>query len=464
MYDKPEEKLRQLMAWYPNKKLYRRPSGKSNKSIVSVYPPESQCPVYSHEEWYADDWDPPYLNFNPSIPFFAQWKELQNIAPVVSLLSHRQENAEYCHDVEGLKNCYLVFDSLNTQDSYYSVRLYNCKSCIDVYWVMDSELLYECVYMFSCYNCRYCFNCEQSYDSAFLFNCHNVNNSFMCSNLRNKKYCAYNKQLTKEEYEKLITKIDFKNHDQIETLKKDFQQMTKNTPIPPAFLRNCEDSTGNYLKNCQNVKHGFECFDLKDCFNVFQCAKGKDITNAFMCNDRIEHCFNCVATGIGSFQVKNCAFTWKSANMEYCYLCISCQDCFGCIGLRNKQYHIFNKPYTRESYSENVKKIIESMKKNGGYGNFFPIELSPFPYEDTIAFDFFENEVAHPIDQTIRPIPQELKFYEKYGIPTPKISFPARYHQRIKLMDTSFTEKNGTFYQHPEQRNIVSQDEYEKSL
>lgn len=202
--DQPEERLRQLMAWYPNKKIYRRPSSKSGKSIISVYAPDSVCPVYGHDEWYADDWDPPSVDFDPTRSFFEQWKELQKVAPVVSLLSHRQENAEYCQDVEGLKNCYLVFDSLNTQDSYYSVRLYNCKSCIDVYWVMDCELLYECVYMFSCFNCRYCFNCEQTSDSAFLYNCRNTHHSFMCSNLRNKEYCAYNKQLTKEEYEKKL--------------------------------------------------------------------------------------------------------------------------------------------------------------------------------------------------------------------------------------------------------------------
>lgn len=464
LYANPEEKLRQLMAWYPNKKLYRRPSAKSGQEIISIYPPDAPCPVYSHDEWYADGWDAPFLEIDLSQSFFDQWRGLQKIAPVVGLLSNRQENAEYCQDVEGLKDCYLVFDSINTRDTYYSVRLYNCKSCVDAYWCMDSELLYECVYLFTCFNCRYSFHCEQTSDSAFLFNCRNTQHSFMSSNLRNKSYYLYNKPVTRDEYEAFMAKINLTDPKQIEKFKQEFQAMISLTPIPSAFLENCENSSGNYLKNSQNVNRGFECFDLKDCFNVFQCAQGKDMMHAFMCNDRVERCFQCVATGIGAYDVKNCAFTWKSSGMEYCYLCISCQDCFGCIGLRSRRYHIFNKPYSKEAYLQKVGELKRAMEKRGEYGKFFSPEFSPFHYEDTIAFDFFEISQTPALGQAIKLIPQELKFYETHGIPKPILPFADRYRERLRLMDTSFFEKERTFYGHPEERKIVSQNDYEKSL
>ena len=44
--------------------------------------------------------------------------------------------------------------------------------------------------------------------------------------------------------------------------------------------------------------------------------------------------------------------------------CFSCKDCFGCIGLRNKQYCILNTQYTKEDYEEIVAQIIESMKQS----------------------------------------------------------------------------------------------------
>ena len=489
--------LRSIMAWYPNKKLYNRPSSKSGKSIISVYNENAVCPVYSHEEWYADNWESPSLDIDLSKSFFEQFRSLQKIAPVVGLLSSMQENAEYCQDSEGLKNCYLVFDALNCQDVYYSTRIYDSRDCVDVYWVMNSELLFDCVYMFNAYNCRYSFNCHFVTDGAFLFNCRNVKHAFMCSNLRNKEYCLFNKQVTKEEYEAFIAKVAWNDYQTMLKLKQQFiNELIPASPIPPAVLENCENVEGNYLKNTANSLNAFESFDLKDVYNVFQCAKGHDIAGAYMCNDRVEKCFQCVATGIAVFDVRNCAFVWHSSFMEYCYLCLSCQNCFGCIGLRNKQYHIFNKPYSKEAYEQKVKELREAMKARGEYDQFFPLDLSPFPYEDTIAFDLFDSkdisvfsaESNLPVaaindSQAIQTCPisgkqfkyiaQELAFYEKHKIPLPRLSPALRYRQRMQLMDTSFSaneiqfssgERVETYFAHPNDKKIVGWKEYETQI
>lgn len=490
----PLAQLRLIMAWYPNKKLYDRSSSKSGKRIISVYREDAICPVYSHEEWYADDWESPSIEIDLSISFFDQFNQLQKLAPVVGLLSSMQENAEYCQDSEGLKNCYLVFDALNCQDVYYSARIYNSKDCVDVYWVMDSELLYDCVYIFSGYNSKYSFNCHNITDSAFLFNCRNVKHSFMCSNLRNKEYCVYNKQLTKAEYEYFISKINWSNYTEILKFKKQFRdEYVAKSPIPVAVLENCENAEGNYLKNTAQAKAAFESFDLRDVYNVFQCAKGNDIVGSYMCNDRVEKCFQCVATGISVHDVRNCAFVWHSSFMEYCYLCLSCQDCFGCIGLRNKQYHIFNKPYTKEAYEIKVNELRKAMIARGEYNQFFPLALSPFAYEDTIASDLFDNkdisvfEASLAVEQNKLPeidskaiqycvisgkafryISQELQFYGKHQIPLPRIAANLRYRERMQLMDTSFQPIEITlgdqtvncYYAHPYAKNIVSNEVY----
>lgn len=493
------EQLRTIMAWYPNKKLYARKSSKSGKDIISVYSEKAFCPVYSHDEWYSDGWESPYLEIDASKSFFDQFHELQKIAPVVGLLSSMQENAEYCQDSEGLKNCYLVFDALNCQDVYYSTRIYNSRDCVDVYWVMDSELLYDCVYMFNAYNCRYSFNCHHVSDSFFLFHCRNVKHSFMCSNMRNKEYCIYNKQVSKEEYEKFIAEIHWDSYHEILKLKERFiNEIIPSTPIPPAVLENCENVEGNYLKNTANAFKAFESFDLKDVYNVFQCAKGNDIAGAYMCNDRVEKCFQCVATGIGVFDVRNCAFVWHGSFMEYCYLCLSCQNCFGCIGLRNKKYYIFNKPYSKEEYETKVKALKENMVTRGEYNQFFPLKLSPFPYEDTISFDLFDNRdkdvfaaeleqsksVSNNVDekaiqiclisgQKFNYIPQEIVFYHKHKIPLPRVSSPLRYRQRMQLMDTSFEARSiklptgeslQVYFAHPQDKQIIDRKEYEKLM
>lgn len=83
---------------------------------------------------------------------------------------------------------------------------------------------------------------------------------------------------------------------------------------------------------------------------------------------------------------------------EYCIACHSCSDCFGCVGLRSKQYCILNKQYTKEEYEGLLPLIkkhmvdipyIDSKGIKYGYGEFYPIEFSPFAYNETMALEYF---------------------------------------------------------------------------
>ncbi|PIQ77735.1 hypothetical protein COV82_03015 [Candidatus Peregrinibacteria bacterium CG11_big_fil_rev_8_21_14_0_20_46_8] len=60
----------------------------------------------------------------------------------------------------------------------------------------------------------------------------------------------------------------------------------------------------------------------------------------------------------------------NSTNCTDCFYCFDCEnlrDCFACIGLKDKQYYIFNKPYSREAYFERLnrlkKKSPEELRK-----------------------------------------------------------------------------------------------------
>jgi hypothetical protein len=83
---------------------------------------------------------------------------------------------------------------------------------------------------------------------------------------------------------------------------------------------------------------------------------------------------------------------------EYCTNCHNSHDLFGCVGLRNAEYCIFNKQYTKEEFDELVPKIKEQMSAipyldargiEYRYGSFFPTELAFFAYNETTAQDFF---------------------------------------------------------------------------
>ena len=82
-------------------------------------------------------------------------------------------------------------------------------------------------------------------------------------------------------------------------------------------------------------------------------------------------------------------------------MCHHCQNCFGCVGLKNKSYCIFNKQYSKQEYNELVPKIIEHMKHPHPQplshrervaeerGEFFPARYSPYAYNETNAYDYF---------------------------------------------------------------------------
>src|SRR3989344_4155823 len=74
---------------------------------------------------------------------------------------------------------------------------------------------------------------------------------------------------------------------------------------------------------------------LKNCYLIFF-----DATNLFRCN-------RCAGTRGNVTESLNCFFLRDSDN---------CQDCFASANLRNKKYYIFNKPYTKETYFEEIKK------------------------------------------------------------------------------------------------------------
>ncbi len=120
----------------------------------------------------------------------------------------------------------------------------------------------------------------------------------------------------------------------------------------------------------------------------------------------MEFSYECISNGYNSY---HCLFTdasWNSnKDLEYCSLCFSSSDLLGCIGLRNKKYCILNKQYTKEEYETTREKIIKEMTENPYrdargipylYGEFPPIELSPFLYKDTVAQEHFPL-----VDETI---------------------------------------------------------------
>ncbi|TSC67883.1 MAG: Uncharacterized protein G01um101466_619 [Parcubacteria group bacterium Gr01-1014_66] len=77
------------------------------------------------------------------------------------------------------------------------------------------------------------------------------------------------------------------------------------------------------------------CESSYDLFHAFRVYRGIGIEYSYSCNDS--------------------AFLWQ---------CVNCQNCFASANLRNKQYYLFNQPYTREGYFEKIREYDLGSYKN----------------------------------------------------------------------------------------------------
>jgi hypothetical protein len=69
---------------------------------------------------------------------------------------------------------------------------------------------------------------------------------------------------------------------------------------------------------------------------------------------------------------------------------------FGCIGVNHGKYVVLNTSYSKQEYETLSTRIIDHMKSTGEWGEFFPLSVCPYPYNDTAAMDFYplsESEV-----------------------------------------------------------------------
>ncbi|MEK7608778.1 MAG: hypothetical protein AAB495_04315 [Patescibacteria group bacterium] len=349
--------------------------------------------------WRGDSWDP--MNYGReydfSRPFFEQISELMHEVPFPSLNNWDAVNSDYCNFTKGNKNCYLVFGGDFNEDAEYSGYNFHTKNSSDLYWVNKGEFCYELIDAESNYQCTNARYIESCVDVRFGFELKACQNCIGCINLRNTKQCFFNEQLSPEEYAKRVAEIDFGSYKAIEELEARFEELKARSIFRAYRMINSVNSSGDNLYNCKNCTYCFDIFDgAEDCRHIFLAASGlKDSYGSGHCGLKSELLYNSLSV----YPSSNIIASWIVINCHNAKHSINCQDSgniFGCVGIKNKQYCVLNKQYSKEEYEALVPKIMEHMesapyrdKKNRTYvyGDFFPAELSPFGYNETFAYE-----------------------------------------------------------------------------
>jgi hypothetical protein len=402
----PECRFQRRLAFRNERKLFRNVNARTGKEILTIYPPESGLIVYTDEDYRSDVWDPFEYgqDYDFSKPFFEQFLELMKKLPrpARNYIVGTMVNSDYSANCDYLKNCYLIFNSEYSEDCAYGNTVEYSKDCYNNSYCNNSERCHESFWILKCNRAHFCSQCVECLEIWFCKDCLGCNNCFGCMNLRNKKYCIFNEQYTKEEYEQRITIMKLNSWGGIKEARKIAHEFWKKFPNKYHQGIKNVNSTGAYVTNSKNVRYGYLVRGAEDCKYVQYLQSPPPSKNCYdfsIWGINSQFGYESMSSGGGVFNLKFSAECWPNIrDTEYSLLCQDSSNLFACVGLNKKEYCIFNKQYMKEEYEKLVAKIKMHMDEmpyidKGGriykYGEFFPIEFSPFAYNQTLAFDHF---------------------------------------------------------------------------
>jgi hypothetical protein len=455
------------LAFWMFGKFRKGKSDLSGENLITVLPENSRYPIYTLSEWHSDRWDPMSFGkeYSPNRLFFDQLKELQEKVPRPHQGGTKNTACDWCDDVWSCKNSYLSRSMVNCEDLMYSYRNIGVKNSIDLTICFNCEKCYDSSECHHSYKTIYSMHSRDCVSSHFLYDCRNCQNCFMCWNIRGKSYCIENIQYPKEEYEKKIKEFNLGSYQSIQFFKKRFEEIIQKEVIHrPNFNLKVYSSSGDYLLDCKNCQNCNTMSESEDCFNVVGSM-------------HLELSGNCSSCQPNGYALKYCSWS-TSRYSEYLDICIECENCFGCVGLKKKKYCILNKQYGKAEYEKLREKIIEDMKKSREYGKFLPYSMSPGPFNFSNAFIYFSEtkkedilklggywqdldeshiegmptselpdnikEVSDEIITQALICPEtgwrfnitqnELSFYKENNIPLPRLHFDVRTKKRLKYL------------------------------
>ena len=227
------------------------------ESMISILPEECPFPVYDYKYFISDEFDA-----------FAFGKEYgKEKSPVQVLLEMRKKfpmpsflnrdpssvNSEYSNGGRNTKNGYYIFGCYGSEDVWYSNMAGSSRDIMDSSYVHKSDHVYNGFNVENIYKSSFVYFSKDCADSIFLFDCRGCINCFGCVNLRNAKYCVWNKQLSKDEYETFIKSIYPLSREKLAEYKEKFWKLVKSLPVNASRNVAVENVSGVLLSNTRNV-------------------------------------------------------------------------------------------------------------------------------------------------------------------------------------------------------------------
>jgi CxxC-x17-CxxC domain-containing protein len=454
-------------------RFFKRPCNAPGhtETVISVLPAECPFPVYDYIYFIGDEFDP--------FSFGSEWEEgtspmgtllsLREIFPMPSFLNRDSLslNSDYSNGGRNLKNGYFAFGCFDSENVLYSNLILKSKDVMDSRAIRHSEFVYNSLASDYVYKSSYVYFSTHIVDSMFMFDCRNCDYCFGCVNLRNKKYCVYNEQLTKEDYEIFIKNIHPISINKIKEYEQKFWQLVKSLPMNASHNLGSENVSGVGITNSKDI---YDCVDADKSEHI-RYADGamshKDSMGILFSGGHSHNLYGTINVGSEASNVKFSVSSKYCTDCEFVFNSKNLSNCFMCFGLQNKSYCILNKQYKEKDYFNIVDKMKTEMLKRGEYEDGLGFSFSAQPYNfssgyttypltdeeikelggylgnepDTNAGDIATIEpkdlpqtiedtsddvlnkaiLCEKTNRPFRIVPAELAFYRNMGLPLPSI-------------------------------------------
>lgn len=485
------------MLWRNVRSLHRRECSLCKKVLISMY--AGNTPVFCTECYAGDGWDRYAVSsdIDWTRDIFSQINALLVLQPrVYQYRLGTVINSDYGNSVVNTKDAYLAYSVIECDNIMYSESVDKTK---------DSMECFACIGLDQCswnicseknYNSHHMFQTQSCIDSQFLFDCVNCQQCCLSSNMRNQQYVFRNKKLSKEEYEKAVSELRLDTISGLTAAKEEFRALIASSIHKYAQNIASQNVTGDFISHSKDIKYSFDVAQSsEDISYSSRIISSKDIKDcyAILTGEREYECLS--GSGNASNQIA-CVMCLGSRDLAYSLFCINSADCFGCVGLKNAQYCILNKQYSKDEYQKLIPKLREHMMampyvdakgRSFGYGEFYPYDFAMYAYNETIAQDNFPitediakergypwkvrekrstegaisaselsdaitdvsddilkktilclhaGECGHQCTEVFKVIDRELAFYRAKNLPLPTVCPNCRHYERLGYRNT----------------------------
>lgn len=132
--------------------------------------------------------------------------------------------------------------------------------------------------------------------------------------------------------------------------------------VPQLAIQNDNGIASENSEYCYDISRAKNCYRVVGSWYIEECYYCLNVNHSRFVVDCNTVSIDCelVYESLDSQRLYRCAYLQYCENCSDCFFghdLKGCRDCFCCYGLRQQQFHIFNKPYAEAEYRQKIKEF-----------------------------------------------------------------------------------------------------------